>query len=59
VWVIAMPVLWALGWIVTDAAGIHVEDQFIAFGLSGTLLFGIGSGFLLMAGLRRDRYAPA
>jgi len=55
VWVIAMPVLWTLGWLVTEAAGIHVEEQFIAFGLSGTLLFAIGSGLLLMAGLRRDQ----
>ena len=59
VWVIAMPVLWALGWVVTDAAGIHVEEQFIAFGLSGTLLFAVGSGLLLMTGLRRDRLASA
>jgi hypothetical protein len=59
VWVIAMPVFWALGWVVTDAAGIHVEEQFIAFGLSGTLLFAIGSGLVLIAGMRRDKSTSA
>jgi hypothetical protein len=58
-WTIAMPVLYALGWLVTDAIGISVEDQFIVFGLSGTLIFGIGSGLLLMAGMRRDRSVSA
>jgi hypothetical protein len=59
VWVVAMPVLWALGWVITDAAGILVEKQFMVFGLSGTLLFAVGSGLLLMTGLRRDRSTAA
>lgn len=59
VWVVAMPVLWALGWIVTEAAGIDVARQFIVFGLSGTLLFAILSGLLLIAGIRERNSASA
>jgi hypothetical protein len=52
VWIVAMPVLWAVGWVVTEAAGISVEDQFTVFGASGTVVFGALSGFLLLAGTR-------
>jgi hypothetical protein len=51
-WIVAMPVLWALGWVVTEAAGINVGEQFTVFGASGTVVFGALSGFLLLAGTR-------
>jgi hypothetical protein len=53
VWMVAMPALWALGWVVTASAGINIESQFTVFGASGATVFGILSGLLLLAGLRR------
>ena len=52
VWMVAMPVLFALGWFVTEAAGIDVANQFTVFGASGSVVFGVLSGLLLMAGKR-------
>jgi hypothetical protein len=46
-WAVAMPALWALGWTVTTAGGIHVEEQFTNFGLYGALTFAALSGLLL------------
>jgi hypothetical protein len=57
VWMAAMPVLWTLGWLVTDAWGIDVAKQFTVFGASGALVFGILSGLLLMAGIRGEKPA--
>ena len=54
VWMVAMPALWALGWVVTDAIGIDVAKQFTLFGASGAIVFGILSALLLMAGIRRN-----
>jgi hypothetical protein len=59
VWIVAMPVLWALGWVVTDAAGIDVAKQFTVFGAAGAVVFGILSALLLMAGTRREKLASA
>ena len=59
VWIVAMPVLWALGWVTTDAAGIDVESQFTVFGASGAVAFGILSGLVLIAALRRAQYASS
>jgi hypothetical protein len=57
-WMLAMPALFALGWFVTEAAGIDVAKQFPAFGASGSVVFGILSGLLLMSGKRtHDREA--
>ena len=56
-WMVAMPALWALGWVVTTAAGINVENQFTVFGAAGAAVFGILSGLLLLAGLRREQTA--
>jgi hypothetical protein len=50
---VAMPALWGLGWVVTASAGISVEDQFTVFGAAGAAVFGVLSGLLLLAGLRR------
>jgi hypothetical protein len=57
-WMLAMPALFALGWFVTEAAGIDVAKQFTVFGASGSVVFGILSGLLLMSGKRtHDREA--
>ena len=53
IWILAMTLLWPIGWVVTEAFGIPVEEQFIVFGASGTVAFGILSGLLLIAGMRR------
>ena len=46
-WAAAMPLLWALGWIVTTLAGIDVDRQFTIFGASGAVTFSALSGVLL------------
>jgi len=46
-WATAMPVLLALGWTVTTAGGISVEDQFTVFGAYGAVVFTLLSGLLL------------
>jgi hypothetical protein len=46
-WATAMPVLLALGWSVTTAGGISVEDQFTVFGAYGAVVFTLLSGLLL------------
>lgn len=53
-WMIAMPVMWAVAWVVTATAGIDVDNQFTVFGASGSIVFGILSGLLLMAGKRKQ-----
>jgi hypothetical protein len=54
VWIVAMPALWALGWVVANSIGVDVTNQFPVFGASGAVVFGILSGLLLIAGMRRD-----
>lgn len=56
-WTAAMPILWALGWIVTTAAQVQVEQQFSNFGSLGALAFCLLSGLLLGRLLREA--APA
>src|SRR3954463_8722125 len=43
-WAIAMPPLWALGWIVTTAAGVGVGQNFTNFGATGAIVVTILSG---------------
>ena len=38
VWPVTLPVIWALGWVVTTSIGIAVDQQFIVFGSSGALV---------------------
>jgi hypothetical protein len=57
-WIVAMPALFALGWIVTEAAGIDVAKQFTVFGASGCVVFGLLSGLILMAGKRTYNRNP-
>ena len=47
VWAAAMPLLWALGWMVTTAGGIDVDQQFAVFGAYGAITFMALSGVLL------------
>lgn len=57
-WMVAMAPLFAIGWFVTEAIGIDVANQFTVFGASGSVVFGVLSGLLLMAGRRtKDRAA--
>lgn len=34
-WTVVTGALWALGWLVSNAIGIAVDEQFVVFGLSG------------------------
>jgi hypothetical protein len=57
-WMLAMPLLFAIAWVVTEAFGIDVANQFTVFGASGSVVFGVLSGLLMMAGKRtHDRVA--
>jgi hypothetical protein len=47
VWAAAVPLLWALGWTVTTAGGIDVDQQFAVFGAYGAITFMALSGVLL------------
>lgn len=51
IWMVAMPVFFSIGWVVTDVV-IDSGQQFTVFGASGVLVFSILSGLLLMAGMR-------
>lgn len=57
-WTIAMPVMWAAAWVVTEAAGIKVSNQFTVFGASGCVLFGTIAGLLMMSGRRTQDVTP-
>jgi hypothetical protein len=48
-WGAAMPALFSLGWIVTTAIGVNVEEQFTVFGAAGAVLFMLASGLVLAA----------
>jgi len=47
VWAAAMPLLWALGWMVSTFIGVSVDNQFAVFGASGAITFMALSGVLL------------
>lgn len=53
-WMMAMPVMWAVAWVVTESAGIDVANQFTVFGASGSIAFGVLSGLLMVAGRRTE-----
>ena len=46
-WVAAMPLLWALGWTVTAAAGVGVDREYAVFGAFGAITFMALSGVVL------------
>ena len=47
VWAVAVPLLWALGWTVTAAAGVGVDRQYAVFGAFGAITFMALSGIVL------------
>jgi hypothetical protein len=47
-WALAMPPLWATGWLVTWAGRIHVDEQFVNFGAYGAITVTLLSGVLLV-----------
>jgi hypothetical protein len=51
-WVVAMPFLWALGWIITTLGGVQVDQHFTNFGAFGAIAFTVLSGLLLVQLLR-------
>ena len=58
VWAAAMPLLWALGWMVSTFIGVSVDNQFAVFGASGAITFMALSGVLLDR-LRAATSSPA
>jgi hypothetical protein len=46
-WAAAVPLLWALGWTVTAAAGVGVDSQYAVFGAFGAITFMALSGVVL------------
>ncbi len=53
IWAAALPALWALGWTVTNAAGVDVEAQYTVFGATGAITVSALSGLLLLFVLPR------
>jgi hypothetical protein len=53
-WGAAMPILFALAWSATSAAGVSVEEQFTVFGAAGAFPFMLLTG-LLLARFTSDR----
>ena len=58
-WTLAMPFLWALGWVATTTTGVQVAQQFTNYGALGALAFCLFSGLLLGHLLCEARLAPA
>ena len=56
-WAAAAAVLWPLGWAVTTAAGVSVQDRFAVFGATGALVHSLLGAVVLVA-LRRRAGAP-
>ena len=52
-WAAAMPVFFAIGWIVTTALGVDVDEQFTVFGAFGAI------AFVLLTGLLLARFMPS
>ena len=58
-WALAVPPLWAAGWLATWAGRIDVDRQFFNFGAYGAIAFTVLSGVLLVRLLRVPRPAAA
>jgi hypothetical protein len=58
VWIVASPPAWALGWLVSSyVISRNIDERFPVFGASGTVVFAIITGLLLMAGMRGAKSA--
>jgi hypothetical protein len=53
-WMLSMPIMFAIGWLVSESIGVDVSNQFTVFGASGSVVFGLLSGLLMMVGKRTD-----
>ena len=58
VWMVAMPVFFSIGWVVTDFV-IDSGQRFTVFGASGVVVFAILSGLLLVTGMRGAKSSSA
>jgi hypothetical protein len=56
VWALTTVLLWPLGWSVTRAFGVSVEDQFAVFGATGALTVTVLSGAVLVLLLREPAH---
>jgi hypothetical protein len=54
-WALASGALWPVGWLVTWAFGIRVDEQFAVFGATGAITYTILGGLLLAVLLRVER----
>jgi len=59
VWPLIVTLGWALGWIITRAAGVDLALQWSVFGSSGALTFQLLTGLTLAWMLRRNRFAAS
>jgi hypothetical protein len=46
-WSLGTGVLWAIGWAITTAAGINVDEQWAVFGISGALVVALLQSFVV------------
>jgi hypothetical protein len=46
-WSLATGVLWAVGWAVTTASGIDVDEQWTVFGISGAIVVALLQSFII------------
>jgi hypothetical protein len=47
VWSLGTGALWAIGWTVTTAAGVDVDEQWAVFGISGALVVALLQSFVV------------
>lgn len=58
IWPLVVALGWALGWLITQAAGVDLSLQWSVFGSSGALAFQLLSGLALAWMLRGSRVVP-
>jgi hypothetical protein len=59
-WAVANPPAWALGWFVSSyVISRNIDERFPVFGASGTVVFAIITGLLLLAGMRGAKSAAS
>jgi hypothetical protein len=59
VWALIVALSWAIGWLITRAAGIDLAQQWSVFGSSGALLFQLLTGLTLAWLLQERKGTPA
>ena len=60
VWIALQPPAWALGWLVSSyVISRNIDERFPVFGASGTVVFAIITGLLLLAGIRGAKSAAS